>query len=436
MRIIYRLLAALILIGGSAAAWFLPAVGATRFDADRESGSSAQRRQAIAFHERRLEEDPRSALDMAQLAALLLEEGRMRGNEDALAQAEALARRSLGERTRRNGRSAALLVNTLVAQHRFTEAVQVARDLVSTDPEPPAYRALLAEVLMEVGDYREAITLLTSVRAQREDLGIAPRFARWAELTGQPGEARRILAVARDQAHLREDLGSEQRAWFDLRLADVELRHGNLRHAAAAIRSGLKQSPRDWRLMLAQARLEAAQGRWRKAIESAEAVIADVPTPEAMALLATAHTRLGQKEEAGAYIMALDAVSQRQDGEIHRAWAFTMLEQDSSAAAVVRRAAADTLVRRDIHTLDLLAWSLHRTGRAREALLMSRRATAMGNIEPALRYRAGMIEMAAGDPALARVHLELALQGERALTDMQVTEARQAVDALASRLVP
>ena len=436
MRLVYRFLAALILIGGSAAAWFLPGVGAARFDADRKHGSSIQRRTAINFHERRLEEDPQSALDMAQLAALLLEEGRMRGNDDALAQAEVLARRSLGQRSRRNGRSAALLVNALVAQHEFTEAVKVARDLVTFDPETPAYRALLAEVLMEVGEYREAITLLTSVRAHREDLGIAPRFARWAELTGQPGEARRILTVARDQAHMREDLGGEQRAWYDLRLADVELRHGNLRHAAAAIRSGLQQSPGDWRLILARARLEAAQGSWRRAIESAEAVIADVPTPDALAMLATAHTMLGHKEEANAYVLALDAISQRQDGEIHRAWAFTMLDHDTTATIVVRRAAADTLVRRDIHTLDLLAWALHRARRPEEALRISRRTTAMGNVEPALRFRAGMIELSGGDPALARVHLEVALQGERALTAAQVAEARQAVDGLSKRLVP
>jgi tetratricopeptide (TPR) repeat protein len=436
MRLIYRLLAALILVGGSAAAWFLPAAGASRFGADLKSGSSIQRRQAIAFHERRLEEDPQSALDMAQLAALLLDEGRMRGNDDALAQAEALARKSLGQRARRNGRSAALLVNALVAQHRFTEAVKVARDLVNFDPETPAYRALLAEVLMEVGDYREAITQLGSVRLHREDLAIAPRFARWAELTGQPGEARRILTAARDEAHQREDLGGEQKAWYDLRLADVELRHGNLRTASSAIRSGLKQSPGDWRLLLARARVEAAEGSWRKAIESAETVIADVPTPDALALLATAHTVLGHREEAGAYIVALDAISQRQDGEIHRAWAFTMLDRDSTAANVVERAAADTLVRRDIHTLDFLAWALHKAGRSKEALLISRRATAMGNVEPALRFRAGMIELAAGDPALARVHLEVAMQGERALTTEQLTEARQAVDALSSRLVP
>jgi hypothetical protein len=113
-----------------------------------------------------------------------------------------------------------------------------------------------------------------------------------------------------------------------------------------------------------------------------------------------------------------------------------MLDRDSTAANVVERAAADTLVRRDSHTLDFLAWALHKAGRSKEALLISRRATAMGNVEPALRFRAGMIELAAGDPALARVHLEVAMQGERALTTEQLTEARQAVDALSSRLVP
>jgi hypothetical protein len=102
---------------------------------------------------------------------------------------------------------------------------------------------------------------------------------------------------------------------------------------------------------------------------------------------------------------------------------------------VVKRAAADTLVRRDIHTMDLLAWALHRDGRSKEALLISRRATAMGNVEPALRFRAGMIELAGGDPSLARVHMEMALQGDGALTEDQRSEARQAVDGLLRRTV-
>lgn len=432
MRHLYRLLAALILVGGSAAAWFLPGVGASRFDVERRSGSSVQRRQAIAFHERRLKEDPESALDMTQLAALLLDEGRMRANDQAFVDAESLARRSLGLRSRPNGRSASLLANALVAQHRFTEAVAVARDLVKWDPETPAYRALLAEVLMEVGGYDEAITLLGTIRQHREDPGIAPQFARWAELTGQPGEARRILRAARDESRLRPDLGSEQRAWFDLRLADMELRHGNLRNASAAIKSGLRQSPNDWRLILASARLDAAQGSWQKAIESAERVISDVPTRDAFALLASAHTALGHVDEANAYVTALDAGSNRRRGGMHRSWAYSVLDQGGvGAAAIVSRMAADTLVRRDIHTLDLLAWALHRAGRTRDALPLVRRAVALGSVEPALRYHAGTIELAAGIAGVARGHFQVAMRGERALLGPQVAEVRAMLDSLA-----
>ena len=192
-------LCAVTLFGGSAAAVFLPGTAPARADVSGVAAPGVQRRKAIEFYQRRLREDPHSALDMAQLAGFLMEEGRMSGDERSFAAAETLARRSLGERTKRNGGSAALLVNALLAQHRFREATTVARDLVKWDPGPPAYRALLAEALMEVGDYEEAISMLGSVRSHRADLGIAPRFARWAELTGQPGEARRILRAARDE---------------------------------------------------------------------------------------------------------------------------------------------------------------------------------------------------------------------------------------------
>ena len=47
-----------------------------------------------------------------------------------------------------------------------------------------------------------------------------------------------------------------------------------------------------------------------------------------------------------------------------------------------------------------------------------------------------MIELAAGDPSLARVHLEVALQGERALSESQRAEARQTVSNLSSRVIP
>ncbi|MGH8631777.1 MAG: hypothetical protein ACREU7_13570, partial [Burkholderiales bacterium] len=309
------------------------------------------------------------------------------------------------------------------------EAKGAAEGLVAAQPDEPAYRALLAETMMEVGDYRGAVAMLGSVRLHRADLGIAPRFARWAELTGQPGEARRILRAAIDEGRGRPDLSGEQRAWFSLRLADVELRHGHVRAAALAIKEGFRESPDDWRLMLARARLEAAKQSWKEAVQAAEKVIANVPSPDAFALLAESNEMLGRKEEAAGFRMALEGIARAKPGQIHRAWAMALLDQGSEAGDIVALAAADTLARRDVHTLDLLAWALHRAGRSAEAVPLSRRAIAPGSVEPGLRYRAGIIECAAGDCASGRRYLELALRGRRALSPSQVAEARQTLQS-------
>ena len=426
MRYAYHLVFTLAFLLLGAAAWFVPGMTTSMPIAEAAPvDPSLLRQQALAFYERRLREDPQSALDMAQLAALFIEEGRMAGDERAFVVAESLARRSLGERTNRNGRSAALLANALLAQHRFTEADSIARELVRNEPDQPAYRALLAETAMERGDYDDAIRQLGSIRARREDLGIAPRFARWAELTGRTGEARRILEKTRDNARLRSDLTGEQRAWFILRLADMELRHGNLRRAANAINDGLKESPNDWRLVLTRARLEAAKSQWKRTIASAEDVLAHISSPDALALLAAAHRELGNNDDAIAFEVALEQAAFSKPGMVHRSWAMTLLDNGSKDPRLLELAAADTLVRQDAHTLDLLAWALYRAGRRGESLPLMRRAMSLGPNEPALRYHAAMIEFAAGDETRAHEHKRVALSRGKALTSAQLHELHQ-----------
>ena len=435
MRTAFSTLIALLLVGSSAATWLLPATSAGA-DVDPTTPPSVTlRRQAIAFFERRLVEDPSSALDMAQLAALQMEEGRMTGDERAFLEAESLARRSLAERTRRNGRSAALLVNSLLAQHRFREATGLARDLVEREPDEPAYRALLAEALLEAGAYDDALKQLNGIRAHRADLGIAPRFARWAELTGRVGDARRILRAAGDAAAERADLSGEQRAWFLLRLADLELRHGNLRSAAQAIDHGLKISPGDWRILLARARLSVAERRWRSAARDLEGVIAAVPSPEAFALLATTRRSLGMDDDAAAIEEILENLVAK-PGALHRTWAFALLDRSRKVDEIIHAVSADTLVRQDIHTFDLLAWALHRGGHTVEALPIVRRAVHIGTTEPSLRYHAGMIEASAGNKETARAHLDAAMGRRRGLSDAQVSEIRRTLRTLPSASEP
>jgi hypothetical protein len=115
---------------------------------------------------------------------------------------------------------------------------------------------------------------------------------------------------------------------------------------------------------------------------------------------------------------------------LDRAQALRLLDAGRDVEGIVRQAAADTIVRRDIHALDLLAWGLYRAGRAGEAVPLARRAIATGSTEPLLRYHAGMIEFTAGDREAASRHLKVAMRERTALSELQVAEVEEVLSAL------
>src|SRR5438552_992875 len=218
------------------------------------------------FLVRRVAADPMGAADRSRLAALYLQRGRETGDFEDYRRAEALARRSLELRVAHNARTYVVLASALLAQHRFTEALDVARALNAGDPGVAANQAVQAEVELELGRYAAARALFDSLWPARRDLAVAPRLARWAEIRGDTGLARRLLAGALATARRRRDLPPEQVAWFYLRTGDYALRYGRLDEAAYALRAGLDVFPSDYRLLAAMARLEAARGRWREAV--------------------------------------------------------------------------------------------------------------------------------------------------------------------------
>ena len=180
---------------------------------------------------------------LGQLAALHLQRAREGGGWPDYLVADSLARRSLRRRTNRNGATAVTLVNALLAQHQFVEARDVAVQLVQREGDIPEYRALLGEVSMELGDDDVASAMFRSVWEQRTQLSMAPRVARWLELTNHVDGARNLLTTARDNAVATRTIASETRAWFELRLGDLELRAGNLRRAKSAYAAGPLKSP-------------------------------------------------------------------------------------------------------------------------------------------------------------------------------------------------
>ena len=348
----------------------------------------------IVVWNKALTADPISAVAMGKLAALHMQKARESGSWNENLEAEVLARRSLSARTRRNGATAVTLTNALLAQHRFVEAIDVARTLVKQEPDEPAYRALLGEVAMEVGDDATAAAMFNTVWTSRSGLSIAPRLARWLELTNHVEKARRVLLSARDEAVTRRDLSIETKAWFHLRVGDLELRAGRERDAASAYRAGLALDDQDPRLLAAMARLAAHQQDPDAVIAWGERAIAARMDPATLGLLSKAYAQRGDGDKASEYAHALAVVASAQRGPYDRAWSLYLLDQQEQVAAVLTRALTELETRRDVYGYDLAAWALYRAGRFQEARTMMARALRLQTPDPLLRQHAAAIAAA------------------------------------------
>jgi tetratricopeptide (TPR) repeat protein len=384
----------------------------------------------IEFYQRRVERDPRSARDYAQLAGLYLQRARETADNEDLVRAEQNARRSLSLRTGRNAGGFGVLASSLLAQHRFAEARDVARKLVADDSTSIAARALLAETQFELGDYQEAGKMLGSLSTYRDNLSVAPRLARWQELHGHAEEARRLLRSARHQAARLHGIPAEQLAWFDLRLGDLALRNGHLGEAEHELRNGLTISPQDYRILGALARLEASRHRWASAIEYGEQAIASALDPATLGLVGDAYRALGDSNKAQEYYRTMELAVIQQAGPFHRAWSLFLLDHDREVPRVLAKVREEIQTRRDIYGYDLLAWALHKSGDDREAARAMQSALALGTRDAMLLYHAGMIAFAQGDRPQAREYLNQALQVNRYWDPFQPAQARAVLASL------
>jgi tetratricopeptide (TPR) repeat protein len=384
----------------------------------------------IAFYQARIARDPLGARDRAQLAGLYLQRARETGDNQDLVRAEETARGSLANRRARNGKALAVLVNSLLAQHRYPEALAAARDLAALEPDARPVQALLGEIEMELGLYDSARAKFAPLESWTRDLAVAPRIARWLELQGRNEEARGLLLQARDNALKLHSLPAEQAAWFHLRVADLALRNGRLAEAEQSLRAGLAAHPGDYRVLGLYARLAAARHDWRGAVAWGERAIAETLDPATLGVVGDAYAALGDSAKAEEYYRVLEVAVSKQIGPFHRAWSLFLLDHDRRIPEVLGKAREEIAVRRDLYGWDLLAWALHKAGRDAEARAAMEQALGLGTRDAMLFYHAGMIERALGDRGLARHYLAAALAVNPYWHPTQPEEARAALGGL------
>ena len=421
-------LAAAATVGGGAW-WKTRRLAATEREASAEAARATSAERAIrvadvGFYEERAASDPESAGDRMQLAALYLQRARETNDYQYYLRAETVARASLALRTQRNSAAYAVLASALLAQHRFADARDAARELVAREPEEDAYRALLGETCLELGDYAAARAAFDAIgSASRTSLDVAPRLARWAEIRGDTAGARVILRRTAAAPDTRE-LPREQAAWFQLRVADLEMRQGRAGRAERALRDGLAVHPGDARLLGAMAHLAAVRHQWHDAIQYGDSAIAVALDPAALGVVSDAYAALGDTAKAAEYMATMEVAVGQQPGAYHRAWSLFLLDHGRDARGVLARSGRELRVRRDVYGWDVQAWALHALGRDSAAWAAAGRALAQGTEDATLEYHAGVIAQALGR-ADATAHLARALTINPSFHPTQAADARR-----------
>ena len=360
----------------------------------------------IVFYERVARRDPTGGMALGTLALFYMRRARATGDYQDVLRSESAARKSLYNRGTHNTKARQALAASLLSEHRFGDALRIAQDLSERDASNAAFRASVGEIQMELGHYSDARASFASVAGNTSDLSVAPRLARWAELQGHPDSAYRLMNATLLAVVDRPEVPAEQKAWFWLRIGDLQLRRGKIDEAASDYQRGLAAHTDDYRLLTAMAKLEGARHEWKSAIDYGERAVAVSFDPATLGVISDSYLALGDSAKAEAYAHAMEVAVSKQKTAYHREWSLFLLNHGRRMGEVLSKAQDELRTRQDIYGYDVLAWALHASGRDAEAREMMKHALALGTQDAMLFYHAATIDRALGKADIAASELE------------------------------
>jgi tetratricopeptide (TPR) repeat protein len=209
----------------------------------------------------------------------------------------------------------------------------------------------------------------------------------------------------------------ESAAWAWSKLASYELQGGEMKRAQAVCDEALRTRADYPPALLASGRILLAENKIGEAVSMLERAARLNPLPEYQWALADALRAAQREDDALKVEKQLTATGAANDPRTYSLFLATRGQQTDVA---LRLAEEELKVRRDVYTLDALAWAQNARGDAAEAWKTMESALAMGTVDARLYLHAAAISAQAGEPARARIYAEKAaksafslLPGER-----------------------
>jgi tetratricopeptide (TPR) repeat protein len=297
----------------------------------------------------------------------------------------------------RSIRSAALLLrgHAMHSLHRFSEAEKIARELVET--RGLAYDfGLLGDVLIELGKTDEAALAYQKMMETRPGPHAYGRAAHLRWLKGDAEGARELMLMSAQYAGQ-----TESAAWAWSKLATYELHAGDLKRARVACDAALRSRSEYAPGLLALGRVLLAENKVGEAIDALERAAHLNPLPEYQWALADALGAANRYDDAAKVERRLAATGPANDP---RSYSLFLATRGSEPEVALRLAEEELKVRRDVYTLDALAWAQSAKGDAAESWKTMRSALALGAADARLYLHAAAIAAQAGENRQARIY--------------------------------
>lgn len=288
-----------------------------------------------------------------------------------------------------------LRAHTLNNLHRFKEAEALARELTASRGLHFDY-GVLGDALMEQGRLTDAVEAYQKMI----DLKPGPQsYSRAAHIRWLKGDLPGAIELMRMAARASGPTDGDSGAWAYTRLAVYALQVGALKVALGACDAALDIQKDYAPALLARGRVLLAENKSEEAVEPLKRAAALNPLPEYQWTLAEALRSVNRIDEAHAVEADLKARGAASDPRTIALYLATRGQDVETALGLARR---ELDSRRDVFTLDAVAWSLAAAGRSTEARAAMRQALGEGTQDARLFYHAGRIAALAGEKREAR----------------------------------
>jgi len=252
----------------------------------------------IRNNEAAVKRDPYGALGWSMMCSAYMDRSRESDDLATAVKAEAAARRSLQLRVLGNVGAENKLVQTLLQQHRFKDALgeclkAVERKIYSDDTA-----VLHVECLIELGRYDEAGVLVTKNPRAFADGPSKTVVARLLDVGGKPEEALKLYRFAVREVDDNGGMPSNAVAWFHTRLGMQLARLGKHEEARSEYNTALKMYPRDYKAMAGLAKLASLYGKWQDVIDWGNRSDQVAQMADVRALVGDAYAMLGNPAKA------------------------------------------------------------------------------------------------------------------------------------------